>query len=79
MHHLGARVLVLSLAGEGDGQGFSPGVLAHQVDGRVSAAVLMVLPGYASRVTCAPNLSADRSAGWSAYWSADRCWHCSGW
>src|SRR5690606_955412 len=33
--HLGARVLVLSLAGEGDGQGLALGVLAHEVDGRV--------------------------------------------
>src|SRR5690606_19852385 len=35
VHHLGAGVLVLALAGEGDGQGLAPGVLAEQVDGRV--------------------------------------------
>ncbi len=33
--HLGAGVLVLALAGEGDRQGLALGVLAHQVDGRV--------------------------------------------
>ena len=35
VHHLGAGVLVLALAGEGDGQRLAAGVLAHQVDGRV--------------------------------------------
>src|SRR3954451_20226426 len=35
VHHLGARVLVLALAGEGDGQRLALGVLAHQVDRRV--------------------------------------------
>jgi hypothetical protein len=33
--HLGAGVLVLALAREGDGEGLALGVLAHQVDGRV--------------------------------------------
>src|SRR5690606_40816718 len=32
VHHLGAGVLVLALAGEGDGQRLALGVLAHQVD-----------------------------------------------
>ena len=35
VHHLGAGVLVLALAGERDRQGLALGVLAHQVDGRV--------------------------------------------
>ena len=35
VHHLGAGVLVLALAGEGDGQRLATGVLAHEVDGRV--------------------------------------------